>query len=337
MSADVGSADSSDRRNTRVFRELRWCDGRPGSAAADGEAGAVRAADRAGRLERGGVPDRRGATRETGKRWRHGRTITSGRGRRLHYPPVIAARKAEISPRYLSEDERVRIADLRRAGHGRAGDRRAVGRSPSTVSRELRRNRDPGSGQYRPFAAQRLAARRRARPGRGKLMRRRRAARVRGAGLEKRWSPEQISPGAAPSSSPDDPERHLVHETIYQAIYRPELGGLRRDLPGVAADRPAATQTAPPRRMRAGPGAGRHDDDRPAPGRGRRPERSRALGGRPDHRRRQPVGDRHAGRTALSRFTILLHLPGGRHTAEDVRDALVARDGAAAARRCAGR
>ena len=34
----------------------------------------------------------------------------------LHYLPVINARKSEISARYLSEDERVRIADLRRAG-----------------------------------------------------------------------------------------------------------------------------------------------------------------------------------------------------------------------------
>jgi IS30 family transposase len=32
---------------------------------------------------------------------------------------------------------------------------------------------------------------------------------------------------------PGEPGRHLVHETIYQAVYRPELGGLRRDLPKV--------------------------------------------------------------------------------------------------------
>src|SRR5437660_12936162 len=59
-----------------------------------------------------------GVNRRTGKRWRHGRTITSSSGARLHYPPVIGARKREISPRYLSEDERVRIADLRRTGLG---------------------------------------------------------------------------------------------------------------------------------------------------------------------------------------------------------------------------
>src|SRR3954447_16556488 len=65
-----------------------------------------------------------GVNRRTGKRWRHGRTITSRSGERLHYAPVVGvARKREISARFLSEDERVRIADLRRAGE-------ACGRSP---------------------------------------------------------------------------------------------------------------------------------------------------------------------------------------------------------------
>jgi transposase, IS30 family len=102
---------------------------------------------------------------KTGKRWRLGRSITSSSGRRLHYSPVINARKAEISPRFLSEDERVRIADLRREGLGVRVIARQLGRSPSTVSRELRRNCSPASGCYRSFAAQRLAAGRRA-PGR---------------------------------------------------------------------------------------------------------------------------------------------------------------------------
>jgi transposase, IS30 family len=45
-----------------------------------------------------------GVNPRTGKRWRHGRTITSSNGRRLHYPPVINTRRREISARYLSED-----------------------------------------------------------------------------------------------------------------------------------------------------------------------------------------------------------------------------------------
>ena len=215
---------------------------------------------------------------KTGKRWRLGRTITSCGGRRVHYPPVIGARKAEISPRYLSEDERVRIADLRRAGLGVRAIAGQVGRSPSTISRELRRNCEPGSGQYRPFAAQRLAARRRARPGRGKLSADPVLRQFVACRLEKRWSPEQIS-RALRIEFPGDPVRHLVHETIYQGVYRPELGGLRRGLPALLRDRPAVSQVAPPRRCPPGRGADRHDDDQPAAGGGRRPQRSRALGG----------------------------------------------------------
>ncbi|MEP6559523.1 MAG: hypothetical protein ABJD68_00405 [Nakamurella sp.] len=42
--------------------------------------------------------------------------------------------------------------------------------------------------------------------------------------LGMKWSPEQISQ-ALPAEFPQDPERHLVHKTIYQALYRPDLGG----------------------------------------------------------------------------------------------------------------
>jgi transposase, IS30 family len=97
----------------------------------------------------------------TGKRWRHGRTVTTWDGRRLHYAPVIAKRKVEISGQYLSEDERVTIADLRRQGRSMRAIAAEMGRSPSTISRELRRNGDPG-GQYRPFVAQKLGDERRA-------------------------------------------------------------------------------------------------------------------------------------------------------------------------------
>src|SRR3954452_16095545 len=79
----------------------------------------------------------------TGKRWRHGRTVTTPDGRRLHYAPVITKRKVEVSERYLSEDDRGAIADLRQRGLSIRAIAREIGRSPSTISRELRRNRDP--------------------------------------------------------------------------------------------------------------------------------------------------------------------------------------------------
>jgi IS30 family transposase len=185
-----------------------------------------------GRLIARGVPNAEacrlvGVNRRTGTRWRFGREITSSSGEKLHYPAVINSRKRVISPRYLSEDERVRIADLDRAGRGVRVIAVELGRDPATISRELRRNSDPVSGQYRPFTAQRLAADRRARPGRGKLLHDPVLRQFVAERLGQRWSPEQIS-HALRGEYPDEVERHLVPETIYQGIYRPELGGLHR-------------------------------------------------------------------------------------------------------------
>lgn len=52
-----------------------------------------------------------------------------------------------ISPRFLSEDERIRIADLASCGVGPSVTGAMVGTSASTISRELRRNLHD-SGQY---------------------------------------------------------------------------------------------------------------------------------------------------------------------------------------------
>jgi transposase, IS30 family len=267
-----------------------------------------------------------GINRRTGKRWRHGRAITTRDGRKLHYPPVIVTgagrRVSEISDRYLSEDERVRIADLHRGGAGVRDIAGKLGRSPSTVSRELRRNRDPVSGQYRPHAAHKLAVQRRARPRAGKIARDEVLRQFVAGRLEKRWSPEQISQ-ALRGQFPGESARHVVHETIYQAVYRPELGGLSRELPARAL-RTRRRRRRPHRR----PGERRPNgitamtmiDQRPAVAAGR---------DEPGHWE----GDLITGacnRSAIgtlvdraSRFTVLLHLP-GRHTAEAVRDALIA-------------
>jgi transposase, IS30 family len=265
-----------------------------------------------------------GINRKTGKRWRHGRTITTRDGRKLHYPAVVTtgAVRREISDRYLSEDERVQIADLRRAGAGVRAIAERLDRSPSTISRELRRNRDPASGQYRPFTAHKLAARRRARPRAGKIARDEALRQFVAERLEKRWSPQQISQ-ALRTEFPGEAARHVVHETIYQAVYRPELGGLSRELPARAL-RTRRRRRRPHRR----PGERRPNGITAMTMIGQRP--AGAVG------REEPghwEGDLITGasnRSAIgtlvdraSRFTILLHLP-GRHTAEAVRDALIA-------------
>jgi IS30 family transposase len=50
--------------------------------------------------------------------------------------------------------------------------------------------------------------------------------------LKRRWSPEQIA-RAVRAEFPGQPRRHAVPETIYQAVYREDLGGLCRELPKV--------------------------------------------------------------------------------------------------------
>jgi transposase-like protein len=55
----------------------------------------------------------------------------------------------EISARYLSQDERIEIADLRHGGVSVRGIAERIGRSPSTISRELRRNGRKDGGYRR--------------------------------------------------------------------------------------------------------------------------------------------------------------------------------------------
>ena len=140
--------------------------------------------------------------------------------------------------------------------------------------------------------------------------------------LEKRWSPQQVS-RALRAEFPGERARHVVHETIYQAVYRPELGGLSRELPARVL-RTLRRRRRPHRR----PGERRPNgiiamtmiDQRPA---------EAAARSEPGHWEGDLItgaSNRSAIGTLVdraSRYTILLHLP-GRHTAEAVRDALIA-------------
>ena len=54
-----------------------------------------------------------GINRRTGTRWRYGRTIPNKTGLPFVYLP-IPTKPVVISPRYLSESERIVLADLRR-------------------------------------------------------------------------------------------------------------------------------------------------------------------------------------------------------------------------------
>ena len=102
-----------------------------------------------------------------------------------------------------------------------------LGRSPSTVAREVARN--GGRRAYRAWQAHERAHRRARRP---KLARLASSPRLR-AEVERllglRWSPQQIAARLV-VDHPNDPEMWVSHETIYQSLFVQARGALRKEL-----------------------------------------------------------------------------------------------------------
>lgn len=137
--------------------------------------------------------------------------------------------------------------------------------------------------------------------------------------LDEKWSPEQIC-HALRRQFPDRPEMHVVHETIYQALYVQGRGALRRELAGSL--RSGRARRRPRRQAQQRQPRYSHPmvmiSDRPAEA------EDRAVPGHWE-------GDLIIGKNSRSaigtlverstRYVMLLHLPAG-HGAEAVRDAL---------------
>lgn len=103
-----------------------------------------------------------------------------------------------------------------------------LGRSPSTLSRECRRNRL--RARYSPLLAQTRANARAAQPRRPcKLHFDAPLWRTVSAQLRNGWSPEQIA-GRLKRHYPHDMRRRVSHETIYRALYILARGSLKRAL-----------------------------------------------------------------------------------------------------------
>lgn len=167
------------------------------------------------------------------------------------------------SGRYLSFTEREELALLKAQRLGVCEIARRMGRSPSTVSRELRRNAETRGGvlRYRATVAQWKAERAAKRPKAAKLAenarlriyvqerlagavtdvrgrsipgpdvpwKRRRHGRRADRRWGKCWSPQQIS-HRLQVDFPDDASMRISHEAIYQALYIQGRGALRREL-----------------------------------------------------------------------------------------------------------
>jgi IS30 family transposase len=250
-----------------------------------------------------------GVERTTGLRW-----FTEAGG----MPPLSLA---EPTGRFLSFAEREEIALGRAAGLGMRQIARQLGRSPSTVSREVARGclRRRPRGRYRASVAQFRAEQRARRPKPGKLavtplLR----AHVQQELLEG-WSPEQIA-GRLPEQFPHDERMRISHEAIYQALFVQGRGGLRREL--TACLRTGRALRRPQRRV-----DGRQERIKDKVLISERPAEAddRAVPGHWE-------GDLILGANGTSaigtlverstRFVMLLHLPDD-HRAETVRDAIV--------------
>ena len=118
---------------------------------------------------------------------------------------------------HLKAEDREVISHMVAAGSSQAQIGKAIGRDPSIISRELRRN--GMKGLYVAVDAQRRAEKRRA-EARAKSRKMNRPENIEYVkdGLRKYWSPDQIA-GRSRLDFPDDPRRKLSRTTIYAWIY----------------------------------------------------------------------------------------------------------------------
>lgn len=194
-----------------------------------------------------------------------------------------------------------------------------IGRDKSVIWREVKRASSP-DGQYYAPVAHLLAAERRKRPKEFKLAANRQLCRFIENAMDDGWSPGLISQVLA-QAHPCDETWQVSHETIYQALYVQTRGALRADLHRkLSLKRRARVPRGRDRKANSPYREAFKISDRPAE------VKDRAVPGHWE-------GDLIVGPASQSaigtlverstRFTILLHLPGG-HDANTVAEAMIA-------------
>lgn len=174
---------------------------------------------------------------ELWKRWREGQSL-SEIGRALGKIPASvfgvvigsggiapAARKRRADA--VTSVEREEISRQLSSGSSLRWVAACLGRSPSTVCREVARN--GGRFQYRATTAEARAWKQGRRPKQCKLARHPRLRRSVAAKLQLDWSPEQIS-GWLQREFRDDRSMRVSHETIYKSLFVQARGVLKREL-----------------------------------------------------------------------------------------------------------
>ena len=148
-------------------------------------------------------------------------------GRLLAALGGVKARRRPRSSLRLSLEDREEIRVGLQAGDSFAQIARSIGRSASTVSREV--NHNGGRRRYRAVAADGAAYRRALRPKPAKLASIPALRALVEELLGQRWSPQQIAARLRLEFA-DDPRMQVSHETIYQSLFVQARGALRKDL-----------------------------------------------------------------------------------------------------------
>jgi IS30 family transposase len=126
----------------------------------------------------------------------------------------------------LTLEEREEISRGMSSGESCRSIGRRLARSPSTITREVKRN--GRRGRYRALVAAERTQRRARRPKVTKLAACPRLQAAVHDRLRRRWSPCQIS-ARLRRDHPDDPEMWVSPETIYKSLYVAPRGPLRRE------------------------------------------------------------------------------------------------------------
>ena len=170
-------------------------------------------------------------------RWQAGESLHSiARLFDRHHPSIqgVLARTGGIRPPKrrrsrlaLTISEREEISRGIVAGSSIRSIASALGRAPSTVSRELRRN--GGRRCYRANTADKAAWDRAHRPKRCKLAENPVLARIVAEKLQLQWAPRQIA-GWLKRMHPGNEALQVSHETIYKTLFIQARGALKKEL-----------------------------------------------------------------------------------------------------------
>lgn len=263
-----------------------------------------------------------GVSHQIGWRWwseAGGMRLAKGKGARGLAEPGDRVAAGGRGHR-LSFEERLTIMRGRDQGLKQVEIARLIGRDPSVVSREVRRNNNP-DGDYHAGLAHARAAQHAKRPKAFALADERLCAAIE-AWMDQGWSPKLIAQMLARQCG-DDKLATVSHETIYKCLYVQARGHLRADLHRRLSTKRSARKPRGQVEGRRGVYSSGEEltiSQRPAEA------ADRAVPGHWE-------GDLIVGPNNSSaigtlverstRFTILLHLPGD-HTAQTVATAMIA-------------